>query len=471
MQLNSPIPSGDQPREENLWVAQISLPSEMISEYRYIICEGSQLLKWESLPNNRKIKPEGKKMIVDDGIFGIPKEVSTSREECYIESGWLISHHEIRIRFNSNSILLYENNQKELPLKITLSTREPLNASHKIEFPLFNESKDYIIRGLDLNKLMSLQFDIYNPVGILIGRANSHSSQLDSLCGSCTLPILNTILVPIGEISFQYLIVKPFSHPNMSKVLKYTFWKSIAVIGHRGGGAEQYSKIGKYRRSHIRENTILSFITAASLGAQYVEFDVQLSKDQIPVIFHDFVIPIHSNNEDNIKIPINNITLEQFKKLYVPNNKRKLSNTSSLSYPNQIIRSKSLENIRTENGNDQPFVKSIESHNQQNNIKDSYATLEECFRNIPPETGFNIELKYPRDLPRIADELGLKVYERNQFVDTILKIVFEFAGERKIMFSCFEPDVCIMLRNKQPRYPVFFLTAGGCGREACDIRY
>jgi glycerophosphodiester phosphodiesterase len=317
---------------------------------------------------------------------------------------------------------------------------------------------------------MSLQFDIYNPVGILIGRANSHSSQLDSLCGSCTLPILNTILVPIGEISFQYLIVKPFSHPNMSKVLKYTFWKSIAVIGHRGGGAEQYSKIGKYRRSHIRENTILSFITAASLGAQYVEFDVQLSKDQIPVIFHDFVIPIHSNNEDNIKIPINNITLEQFKKLYVPNNKRKLSNTSSLSYPNQIIRSKSLENIRTENGNDQPFVKSIESHNQQNNIKDSYATLEECFRNIPPETGFNIELKYPRDLPRIADELGLKVYERNQFVDTILKIVFELAGERKIMFSCFEPDVCIMLRNKQPRYPVFFLTAGGCGREACDIR-
>lgn len=64
-------------------------------------------------------------------------------------------------------------------------------------------------------------------------------------------------------------------------MLKHTYWRSTAgklsfdlnqqqVIGHRGGGAEASSKTGKYHRSHIRENTLLSFVTAASLGAEYV---------------------------------------------------------------------------------------------------------------------------------------------------------------------------------------------------------
>ena len=48
----------------------------------------------------------------------------------------------------------------------------------------------------------------------------------------------------------------------------------------------------------------------------------------------------------------------------------------------------------------------------------------------------------------------------NKFIDTILKTVFENAGERKILFSCFDPDVCTMLRRKQHSYPVMLLTCG-----------
>ena len=47
-------------------------------------------------------------------------------------------------------------------------------------------------------------------------------------------------------------------------------------------GADKAAKIGKYHRTHVRENTILSFTTAASLGAEYVEFDVHLTKDRVP---------------------------------------------------------------------------------------------------------------------------------------------------------------------------------------------
>ena len=40
------------------------------------------------------------------------------------------------------------------------------------------------------------------------------------------------------------------------------------------------------------------------------------------------------------------------------------------------------------------------------------------------------------------------------------QVVFEHAGSRKIVFSCFHPDVCSMLRLKQNRYPTLFLSQG-----------
>lgn len=37
-----------------------------------------------------------------------------------------------------------------------------------------------------------------------------------------------------------------------------------------------------------RENTLHSLNSAAKNGADYVEFDVHLTKDKVPVVFHDF---------------------------------------------------------------------------------------------------------------------------------------------------------------------------------------
>lgn len=40
----------------------------------------------------------------------------------------------------------------------------------------------------------------------------------------------------------------------------------------------------------------------------------------------------------------------------------------------------------------------------------------------------------------------------------VLEVVLKNAGERRIVFSCFNPDICTLVRNKQNKYPVMFLT-------------
>lgn len=47
------------------------------------------------------------------------------------------------------------------------------------------------------------------------------------------------------------------------------------VIGHRGA------------KAYAPENTIASIETAASIGVEWVELDVKLTKDNVPIIFHD----------------------------------------------------------------------------------------------------------------------------------------------------------------------------------------
>ena len=300
-----------------------------------------------------------------------------------------------------------------------------------------------------------------------------------SLQGDVTIPLMaNPTLDVIGVVTFNFLIIRPFKHPNMGISEDRTYWKksSTMVIGHRGMGKNMSTKTSL----QLGENTIQSFITAANLGASYVEFDVQMTKDHVPVIYHDFLV-----SETGADIPVHTLTLEQFLALKGDSTPRaaRTPSPSAITSQSGNVRSRPQRSysvgakepelrpdIRERMRHTRDFKeKGFKGNSRGDSIQAPFTTLEEILKTLPLEVGINIEMKYPMLFE--SEEQGMDTYavELNSFVDTVLTMVYDLGGNRNIIFSSFHPDICLMLSFKQPSIPVLFLTDAGTS-EVGDIR-
>uniref|UniRef100_A0A0E0LXC4 glycerophosphodiester phosphodiesterase n=1 Tax=Oryza punctata TaxID=4537 RepID=A0A0E0LXC4_ORYPU len=181
--------------------------------------------------------------------------------------------------------------------------------------------------------------------------------------------------------------------------------RGMVVGGHRGMGMNAVGAPPGARVEAVREreNTLLSFGRAAAHAAvSFVEFDVQVTKDGCPIIFHDDFI----------------LTQEIISK--------------------PLLR-------RTRDGR---------VVNWSAKDDDSLCTLQEVFERASPRLGFNIELKFDDDI----------FYERSQLdraLQAVLQVVSQYASNRSVFFSTFHPDAARIMRELQSLYPVLFLTEGG----------
>ena len=318
----------------------------------------------------------------------------------------------------------------------------------------------------------------------------SIGSKRTTLQGDISVPIIaaNTLEI-IGAVNFNFLIITPFAHPNMTISEDLTYWKTLTstmVIGHRGLG----KNVADRNSLQLGENTIQSFIAAANLGASYVEFDVQLTKDHVPVIYHDFLV-----SETGIDAPVHTLTLDQFLHLNdtrtirtsrPPSPARPSAQTTNgtangvtdiRKYRSMSVsdanRDESSTNEQSERmRNTRTFKeKGFKANTRGNFIQGAFTTLEEMFRQLPESTGFNIEMKYPMLFESEEQEMDTFAIELNAFVDAVLTKVYDWGGTKKrnIIFSSFNPDVCLLLSFKQPSIPVLFLTDAGTS-PAGDIR-
>lgn len=290
-----------------------------------------------------------------------------------------------------------------------------------------------------------------------------------NLQGDVSIPIMGTDLDVIGCVNFNFLIINPFSHPNMGVTAKQTYWKEVSstmVIGHRGLG----KNIASNKSLQLGENTLQSFIAAANLGANYVEFDVQLTKDLVPVIYHDFLV-----SETGIDAPVHTLTLEQF--LHVNNATNRSSRPPSPPTENpklRIVRGMDRQRSLSMGHNLPEFdmaermkhtrdfkEKGYKANSRGNFIQAPFTTLQEMLVTLPEHVSFNIEMKYPMLFETEEHEMDAYAVELNSFVDTVLTKVYDLGKKRKVIFSSFNPDICLLLSFKQPNIPILFLTDAG----------
>jgi glycerophosphodiester phosphodiesterase len=405
------------------------------------------------------------------------------------------------------------NTQLDTALSIVVSAQGATGEPTIIDMPVHENisTEPIVFTTADATKV-KLLFDIVptysgnneNKVGrgvaLLSSVRSTFGTKRMSLQGDLCVPIVGANLDVIGTVNFNFLVITPFSHPNMEVTEQQTYWKkmtSTMVIGHRGMGKNLVSN----RSLQLGENTVPSFIAAANLGAQYVEFDVQLTKDHVPVIYHDFLV-----SETGFDAPVHTLTLEQFLHInpdssrhkggsssggsgddgHFPAPQHKQLNKARSNSPGPRQRSMSMDwpaaghqHLSKHRDMDERMkhtrdfkAKGFKANSRGNFIQAPFATLEDLFRKLPTSVGFNIELKYPMLHESEEHDMDTYAVEVNSFCDTVLAKVYdhldlnagntaEGGGARHVIFSSFNPDICLCLSFKQPNIPILFLTDAG----------
>jgi glycerophosphoryl diester phosphodiesterase len=254
---------------------------------------------------------------------------------------------------------------------------------------------------------MHFSFDVITdsmPHGAMLknsicGMASIRSESLTDLpINEYTLPIIDIhdARKILGLVRFRCSFVGK-RYPELK--FDYGSWKDKQhiFIGHRGSGANKYGQ-------KIPENTIASFNNAMLTQAvSGVELDVMLTRDKQLVVYHDLEYPVSIR----------------------PEKARTYSNVSS---PVALIRYEEMCQ------GDHEFDPPLLSH-----------VLKEL---NPSHAGIVIEIKYPSN-SFIKEHGEFGIYTRSTLVDAVLDCLNknrQYIQNRWIIFSSFDPDICMHLR-------------------------
>ncbi|CAG9853844.1 unnamed protein product [Phyllotreta striolata] len=487
-----PLTKEEDDSNENVWSGIIEIPEKKKVQFRYCICviieQNIQVIvkSWEANLLPREINSESG---ISPKLEDPPHDYGFYDDSQRIDRGWLNKETVIQLKLCNNPLVLfrqkYQNrlvNIKVTPVSLTRHSNFPKSMSEVLEESLSADTQDSVeiprhaftevssLNGEDptfqpqnqfgheLHKddMLIFQSRVLFPSNIAFlidlyiyssrsgdGEPPYHAgfsyllpSVLQTSEGNVVLPVTSTKHRPLGQIRIEYLLIGPM--PNFKCDMMVSFarhWKKTRQgldVGHRGSGSSFKAKVQNC--AEVRENTIASLKNAIEHGADFVEFDVQLSKDLVPIIYHDFHVCISMKKKkeladnDMLEIPLKELTLDQLRLLKVYH----------------------LTEGKTKN--QRFFDEDLEDHQP-------FPTLQQALETLDTHTGFNIEIKWTMQMNDGTYELYHPT-DLNLYLDTILDVVLRYAGDRRIIFSCFNPDICQVIRMKQNKYPVMFLTVG-----------
>lgn len=267
----------------------------------------------------------------------------------------------------------------------------PATVEPQLVFKVFRQGA-----GTDSQGIM-----VGSGTALLEGNTRQFGARRQSLIREQSIPILDKdTMAAVGTVTFTFMVANHFPHlqtPRNVDVARKAA-DPPSLIGHRGLGMNL--KMNQYLQ--IGENTVQSCLSAAKLGASFVEFDYQVTKDHEAVIFHDF-----SLSQSGTDVPVHDVTLDQF--MYTGNIQSPHGNPLSVLGPvhsrdepgGKRKRSRSIGGqfeagaiqLRDRMKHTVDFKKrGFEPNTRGDFIQDSLATLKELLIQVPDDIGFDIEI-------------------------------------------------------------------------------
>ncbi|KAL8845797.1 MAG: hypothetical protein Q9221_009066 [Calogaya cf. arnoldii] len=314
---------------------------------------------------------------------------------------------------NAEPVLFYHDS-KYPAARLTISSKTTDIIPRNLMLPI-QEDNRMISFQIDNLESFTLDFDIYPTFGSkIIARSvglPSLFSAVSSSSGRCCLPLFDPRLRAIGQISFEYQVIKPFQGTPLEITHFATYWKATSQLDTHPG----------------------ALITGSSLSGDYAQICVQVTRDGVPVIY-----PRWSLNHHGIEVPIGRMSYRQY-----------------LSLGSQYGQEKGvLYTLREMTTDDIAKIHST--------LATGFFALKDVLRYLATSVHINVQVLFPTVAQERAFDLSPSP-NINSDADAILKDVFDHARStrehdpdsmRSIVFTSYNPDICTALNWKQPNYPV-----------------
>jgi len=331
----------------------------------------------------------------------------------------------IQISFEENGEqpMVFFHDSKYPAARLTISSKLSDLIPKNILLP-FQEDTRLVSFQIDNLDSFAIDFDVFPTYGAkVIAKTVALPSTFGALLsssGRCCLPLFDPRLRAIGQITFNFQVIKPFQGKPLEITDFETYWKATSQFDHRPS----------------------AFITGSSLSGHYVQLFVQHTCDGVPVLW-----PRWTMDYMDIEFPVSRLTYAQF----ISAGSRHATKTTDLA---------NMPNLQPE---------AVTEIHQV--LSTSAVSLKDALNLLPKGMHVNLQVLYPSAEEEKALRLGPTI-NINSFADAILGVVFDHArtlreqspdSMRSIVFSSYNPTVCTALNWKQPNYPVFL--CNDLGRE------
>ncbi|KAI9490772.1 ankyrin repeat-containing domain protein [Zychaea mexicana] len=263
---------------------------------------------------------------------------------------YLDRKYQVQISLHQPPIRLYDNTQISSLKLIITSKPDTGMIPHSVILPLVDDREIFSFQVDKLDDFL-LEFDIFATFGSkVLGRGVAlpetfSKADFKITEGHRTIPLLDSHLKVIGELAYDYSVVKPFRGVQLEIGGRIeTYWKSTNIVMPSSSSASVASappaarltpepplpqpssdSIGTITAatttataptsttptthpvSMTSSTTLPSFITASSLAGDYVRVAVQLTKDYVPVVFANWLVPF-----EDLDLAVSDLTFEQY---------------------------------------------------------------------------------------------------------------------------------------------------------------